>query len=100
VQDIARLLEGMGRTPQEVADTLRAAAVRGLRDSPSFLNPLVRYLNRSLDIGGRLEVGAGGTVLRLQLEGRVQEVTLPDAVREFLDGFHGGLYPDLEVSSD
>jgi len=40
-----------GHPPEEVAATLRAAGVRGLRDSTSFLDPLVRYLNRTLDIG-------------------------------------------------
>jgi hypothetical protein len=87
----------MGSTPDEVAATIRAASVKGLRDSPSFLNPLVRYINRNLDVGGRLEVGAGGTVLRLQLRGKVREVALPVAVQGFLDCFHRGLYPDLEL---
>src|SRR5215203_1867368 len=45
-------------------------------DSTSFMNPVVRHLNRTLDMGGRLEVGAGGSVLRLLL-GRVQEVRPP-----------------------
>jgi hypothetical protein len=42
-------------------------------------------------------VGAGGTVVRLQLDGRVREVPLPVAVQGFLDCFHRGLYPDLET---
>jgi hypothetical protein len=70
--------------------------VKGLRDSTSVMNPVVRYLNRTLDIGGRLEVGAGGTKLWLQLGGRLRDVPLPSAVQGFLDGFHRGLYPDLE----
>jgi hypothetical protein len=96
MDEIIRLLAAMGGTPDEVAATLRAEGVRGLRDSPSVRNPVVRYLNRQLDIGGRLEVGTGGTVLRLFRGGRVQETPLPDAVRDFLAGFHGGRYPDLE----
>jgi hypothetical protein len=94
--DIAELLSKMGATPDEVATTVRSIRVRGRRDSTSFLNPVVRYLNRNLTIGGKLEVGAGGTVLRLQRNGQLQEVTLPVAVQVFLDGFHRGLYPDLE----
>jgi hypothetical protein len=96
VDDISRLLESLGGTPEEVAATLRAAGVRGLRDSTGFLNPVVRHLNRSLSIGGRLEVGAGGEVLRLQRGGKVSEARLPLAVQVFLDRFHRGLYPDLE----
>jgi hypothetical protein len=70
--------------------------VLGRRDSTSFMNQVVRYLNRGLDIGGRLEVGAGGMKLLLQLDGRLKEVALPPAVQGFLDCFHRGLYPDLE----
>ena len=86
----------MGSTPDQVAENLRRESVLGLRDSTSFMNPIVRYLNRNLDIGGKLEVGAAGTVLRLHLRGRPREVVLPVAVQVFLDGFHRGLYPELE----
>lgn len=77
-----------------MAGAIRRERVPGLRDSTSFMNPVVRYLIRNLDIGGKLEVGAGGTVFRLVYEGRLKQVTLP--VQVFLDGFHRGLYPDLE----
>lgn len=96
MDQISQMLDGMGSTPDQVAETLRQDRVQGMRDSTSFMNPVVRHLNRSLNIGGRLEVGAGGTVLRLQLEGKVREVPLPLPVQVFLDGFHRGLYPDLE----
>lgn len=91
------MLEAMGSTSDQVAGALRQAYIQGMRDSPSFMNPIVRHLNRTLNIGGRLEVGAGGTVLRLQLEGKVKEVPLPLPVQAFLDCFHRGLYPDLET---
>ena len=70
MEAISHVLEGMGSTPDQVAVSLRAASVQGLRDSTSFMNPVVRYLNRSLNIGGRLGVGAGGTMLRLLYEGQ------------------------------
>jgi len=95
---ISQILAGMGSTPDQVAETLLHARVQGMRDSTSLMNPVVRLLNRTLNIGGRLEVGAGGTLPRLQLEGKVKEVPLPVAVQVFLDGFHRGLYPDLETS--
>ncbi len=97
MEHITRLLEGMGTTPDAVAVTLRAASAQGARDSTSFMNPVVRYLNRSLNIGGRLEVGGGGTLLRLLYESKLREVPLPVAVQGFLDCFHRGLYPDLET---
>jgi hypothetical protein len=96
VDKINVTLEGMGSTPEQVAEAVRRERVLGLRDSTSYMNPIVRYLNRKLDIGGKLEVGAAGTILRLHLQGRPQEATLPIAVQVFLEGFHRGLYPDLE----
>jgi len=67
-----------------------------MRGSTSFLNPIVRYLNQNLDIGGRLEVSAAGTALYLPRGGYFQQMELPLAVKEFLDSFDQGLYPDLE----
>ena len=56
---ITHTLGAMGDTHDEMAAANRKSGVRGLRDSPSFLNHIVRYLNRTLNIGGRLEIGAG-----------------------------------------
>jgi hypothetical protein len=92
LEHIERLLRATGDSPDAVAATLRAAGVRGMRDSTSFMNPLVRHVNRSLSVGGRLEVGAGGDVLRLLMKNRVREVAIPLPVQVFLDGFHRGLY--------
>src|SRR5262249_31107592 len=69
VEAISHVLQGMGSSPDQVAVTLRAASVQGQRDSTSFMNPVVRYLNRSLNIGGRLGVGARGTMLQPPLRG-------------------------------
>jgi hypothetical protein len=97
LQEIVRALAQMGDTSEQVADDLRRENVRGLRDSTSFLNPVVRRLNSTLVIGGRLELNADGTTLRLYRGGRVLDATLPEAVRRFLAAFHRGGYPDLEV---
>ena len=96
MDQIVRLLAAMGDTPDEVAAAVRRTNVRGLRDSTSDRNPIVRFLNRSLNIGGRMEIGAGGNILRLFLSGKTKEATLPVAVQSFLQDFHQGLYPDLE----
>jgi hypothetical protein len=94
MEQIERLLAAIGNSPDEVATTLRRTWIRGMRGHTSFLNPIVRYLNQNLDIGGRLEVA--DTALYLLLGGYVQQMELPFAVKEFLDSFHQGLYPDLE----
>jgi hypothetical protein len=95
LEEITELLARMGDTAEQVAQTLRSAGVRGLRGNTSFLNPIVRYLNWSIEIGGRLEV-VEGTALRLQLSGEVREAPLPPAVQAFLTAFHRGDFPHLE----
>ena len=97
MQSILQTLEGMGSSPEQVAATLRRVQIQGMRDSTSVMNPVVRYLNQNLNIGGRLEVGAGGATLYLQLAGKLKQVPLPVAVQGFLEFFHRGLYPDLEA---
>lgn len=93
--EIEATLVRMGDTPDGVAEVVRTARVIGRRESGSFENPLVRYLNRTVDIGGRMEVGSSGKVLLLYREGTAMSFPLPPAVREFLEAFHRGDYPDL-----
>ena len=97
MEQITRLLAAIGASSNEVATTLRRAWIRGVRGSASFLNPIVRYLNQNLDMGGRVEVRADGTTLHFLLAGRLQQAPLPVSVQAFLDCFHRGLYPDLET---
>ena len=92
---IAVCLEALGDTADAVAARLRTAGVVGRRDSAAFENPLVRYLNRTLDIGGRLEVGASGETLYLFRDGTAVAISIPNPVRDFLVAFHRSEYPDL-----
>lgn len=75
MEHIERALAGMWGTPDRVAEAIRA--VRGLRGSTSSLNPVVHYLNRTVDIGGRVEVEVGGSVLRLRRGNKVSESAPP-----------------------
>jgi hypothetical protein len=93
---LSRPLVPLPATPGEVAAALRAARVEGLRDSTSFMNPIVCYLSRNLNIGGKLELRPGVAVLLLLLGGKVHEVPLP--LQVLLDGFHRGLHLDLETT--
>jgi hypothetical protein len=54
------------------------------------MNPFIRYLNRTITIGGRMEINANGGNLMLFRGGKMQEYLLPDAVRDFLERFHKG----------
>ncbi len=97
-EQLAKLLHQLGDTPEEVASSLKANGVQGVRNAVRFLNLIVRYiLGRirldawSLDLMQRdrlrLTLGDGGNV----------ETNLPTPVRQFLLAFDRGHYPALEL---
>ena len=91
------MLDDLGKTPDEVADTLRARGVNGVRNTARFLNPIVRYANSLLtDVYG-IDLTQGDRMRIVFADGRTTEVPVPPAVLEFLDLFHRGHYPDLEM---
>jgi hypothetical protein len=96
VAPIIQLLVAMGDSAEAVAETLQREGIHGRQENFSFENPIVRYLNRHLNIGHRLEVESGGSVLRAVRGGQVQDAALSAAVRAFLERFDQGLYPELE----
>jgi hypothetical protein len=100
MQQIAPFLHTMGSTSDQIAQKLAEAGITGLRDSTSFLNPVIRYVNQHLVVGGKLEIGAAGDTFRLFLGGKLQEIPLPAAMREFLARFHQGDYPQIELIKD
>ena len=99
------LLLRLGQTPQEVAATLKAMGVKGVRNTIRHLNPIVRFTQRQLRIDDyRLAVAHGDGVpylLRLTLpDGATQETAFPEPVKAFLDDFNAGAYPDMELPAD
>ncbi len=94
------MLEELGRTPEEVADALRAAGIKGVRNTVRFLNPVVRYVHTLLtDVYG-IDLIRGDRLRIVFANGREQEVVVPEPVLRFLDDFHRGRYPDLEMHPD
>ena len=83
-------LEALGTTAAEVAESLRAMGVRGVRGNPCTC-PIARYLGPGWEVSGN--EAAGVDVLHYRL------VSLPSPVRAFLRGFDGGLYPELECEA-
>jgi len=63
------LLAALGATADEIHANLRAEGVRARPASTSFDNPIVRYLYRHIDIGGRLDIPLGSIVLTVAREG-------------------------------
>jgi hypothetical protein len=95
IDAILPLLTGLGATADNVASTLHADGITGRLGATSFRNPIVRYINRHLDIGGYMEIPAGGRALTVTREMNRQPLDLPEAVSAFLDRFHAGEFPTL-----
>jgi hypothetical protein len=64
--------------------------------APEFRNPIVRYINRHLDVGGRIQVPLGSGLLSVVRQGTWHTFQLPKSVSLFLDAFHAGEFPQLE----
>ena len=91
------MLDVLGRTPDEVAEALHVRGINGVRNTVRILNPIVRYITAQLP-----EVRAADLILvdRLRIvfaSGETTEVPVPQAVLEFLEMFHRGAYPELEM---
>jgi len=96
-EELLRLLGGLGATAQDVAARLSAEGIRGQRGSPSFHNPIVRFICRHLNVGGLIVVPVrSNSLLTLVPHESCQTVQLPEPVSHFLDAFHAGGFPQLE----
>ena len=58
---IPPLLTALGATADNVASTLHADGITGRLGATSFRNPIVRYINRHLDIGGYMAIPAASS---------------------------------------
>jgi hypothetical protein len=99
---MARLLEELGTTPEEVATSLKASGVRGVRNDARFLNIIVRYVQSRIRVDVQTLDMMAGDKLRMILGSasgtlRKVETGIPEPVRQFLDAFDRGHYPDLEL---
>lgn len=94
------LLEQMGTTADEVAATLRAKGVQGVRNTVRILNPIVRHMQIVMLIDNLDADVMTGKTLRIQGGIKKQEVKLPQAVMQFMEAFNRGIYPDLELPKD
>ena len=94
---IAPLLKELGNTAHEVAFAILAERITSERGATTFRNPIVRYINRHLQIGGYMIIPVGDDRLTVVRDGIRRTIQLPEAVSTFLDGFHAGQFPRLEL---
>jgi hypothetical protein len=91
------MLDALGRTPDEVADTLRARGIQGVRNTVRILNPIVRYVTSQIPEARAIDLILVDRLRIVFASGEVTEVPVPQAVLEFLEMFHRGEYPDMEM---
>lgn len=91
------MLDALGYSPDEVAESLRSAGIRGVRNTVRFLNPVVRYARTFLPDAQGIDLIQGDRLRIIFANGSVSEVAVPEPVLRFLDAFHRGQYPDLEL---
>jgi hypothetical protein len=103
IEELKRILVGMGKTGEDVASCLRADNCRGFKlGTGGFPTPLIRYLYRRFD-DGVLQLGSfphrigWGTLILHRIDGSHERIALPIAVAEFLELFQEGEFPDLEL---
>lgn len=97
---IEQLLNLLGNTPDEVAAALQAEGVQGVRNTVHTLNPVVRYLATHLRVDAfGLDVMQWDRV-RVTLANGKKETRMPEAVRQFLEAFNRGEYPELELPAE
>ncbi len=88
------MLRSLGKTADEVASALRAKGVRGVPNTIRHLNPIVRYIQAEVTAAGVTHLVDNKLTIRFP-DGREQEETIPQSVKDFLDAFNQGRYPDL-----
>ena len=90
------MLEALGKTADEVASALRTEGIQGVANTVRQLNPVVRYVHRQQK--DAQTVYLIGDLLTIHYsDGREQKRSIPPAVREFLEAFNRGQYPDLHL---
>jgi hypothetical protein len=97
VTQVRNILISLGDSPKAVAETLGARGIKGVRNTARFLNPIVRFVQASLQSPYRDIDLTEPNALRVTLpDGTTVETSLPPPVREFLVAFDHGAHPEVE----
>jgi hypothetical protein len=94
------MFDQLGTTPDQVAESLRTRGIRGVRNTARFLNPIVRFAHTCAINAYSIDLIQADRLRIVFADGRTDELPVPEPVLQFLDNFHRGLYPDLEMATD
>src|SRR3989442_13770185 len=93
-----RTLVALGNSRDQVAQTLKARGIRGVRNAVRMLNPVVRFVQESLLISNLGMDLINPKTFRITLpDGTKITTSIPQAITDFLDAFDQGAYPELEM---
>jgi hypothetical protein len=93
---VLALLAQLGGSPDEIAISFARQGICARRGSACFHNPIIRFINRQMEVGGRMHIPMGSDVLTIARDGSWRTVRLPEPVCAFLARFHAGEFPQIE----
>ena len=93
---LVTLLAELGGSPDEIALSFVRHRILACRGNTSLKNPVIRYINRQMEVGGRMHIPLGSDVLTIARDGSWDMVRLPEPVCAFLARFHAGEFPQIE----
>jgi hypothetical protein len=92
------MFDELGHTADQVAKSLRAQGIRGVRRAARILNPIVRYARRFMPDAIELQVVRGRKLRIVSRGGMIDLIPLPAPVIDFLKAFNRGRFLDLEAA--
>jgi hypothetical protein len=96
-QRIHDVLAEVGHSADEIAETLDRRQIWGVRNTARFLNPIVRCVQLALSLGPFTIDLTYPETLRVLVDATVVRAVLPEPVKDFLEAFNHGAYPQLEA---
>lgn len=91
------ILKGAGDSCDQVAETLHAHGVQGVRNAVRLLNPIVRLLQKSMPPSVLMDLMNQESLRMTMPDGTKEESPVPQPVVDFLNAFNDGKYPALEM---
>ena len=95
-ETLSTVLRQLGNSADEIAATLNAQKITGVRNTVRFLNPIVRYVQQALSIGPFNVDLTEPETLRVAVEGTSIHTMLGQPIKDFLRAFDEGEYPELD----
>jgi hypothetical protein len=95
------MFDGLGSTTDEVVSTLRTNGIKGMPNTVSSFNPIIRFISKRLRVDAIMaDIIKRDRVTITYADWHREEIPLPPFIVEFLARFDRGEYPDLILPSE